>query len=603
MKSSLTLRRFFPFLRWRRRVNRSTLRADLMAGIVSAVIVLPQGVAFATLAGMPPEYGLYGAMLPAIVGALWGSSWHLVSGPTNATSLMVFATVSTLAPPFTPAYVQLVLTLCLMIGIIKLALGVARLGALVDFISTTVVVGFTAGAGILIIAAQLRNFFGIDVPQSPSFFVATTNVLSHLAEIDGWTLAVGIVTLAAALAGRRWLPRVPYMLTGIVAGGVLAYPLNVMHIAHVATLGPLPSALPPTSMPDFSLSQWRELAPIALALTVIGLTEAISSARAVALRSGQRIDGNQEFIGQGLANIAGAFTSSYPTSGSFNRTGANFAAGARTPLAGVFSAFALLLILLFVKPLAAYIPIAAMAAVLFIVAWGLVDVAMIRKLLRTSRGEALTLAVTFIATLSIRLEVAILVGVLVSLLVYLNRTTHPRLTRVLPDPAAGRRFETTQHDAALCPQIDILRLDGSLFFGAVEHVRDELEALRRERTDVRHMLLVASAINFVDASGADLLEQEARAFRTAGVTLSLCNLKPQVRDVLKRGGQLDAIGRENVYDTKDDAIRSIYARLNAGTCALCNARVFNECHVALPDGSPRERPRPDFALASKGHVT
>ena len=281
---------------------------------------------------------------------------------------------------------------------------------------------------------------------------------------------------------------------------------------------------------------------------------------------------------RGFAN-----TSSFPRKGlSFNRTGANFAAGARTPLAAVFSAFALLLILVFVKPLAAFIPIASMAAVLFIVAWGLIDFAMIRSLLRTSRGEALTLAVTFIATLSIRLEVAILIGVLVSLLVYLNRTTHPRLTRVLPDPAAGRRFDPVAVDAPLCPQVDILRVDGSLFFGAVEHVRDELEAARAERPDIRHLLLVASAINFVDASGAELLVQ------------------PQVRDVLKRGGQLDAIGRENVFDTKDEAIRSIYARLDVPTCSRCKARVFNECQHLLPDGTPREQQRPDFALASHG---
>ena len=235
-------------------------------------------------------------------------------------------------------------------------------------------------------------------------------------ESDPWTIVVGVATLAAALAGKRWLPRIPYLLTGIVAGALAALALAQLGIAEVATLGPLPSALPSLSMPALSPAVWRELAPIALALTVIGLTEAISSARAVALKSGQRIDGNREFIGQGLANIVGAFSSSYPTSGSFNRTGANFAAGARTPLASVFSALALIVILLFVRPLAAYLPVAAMAAVLFIVAWGLIDLAALRRILHTSRGEALTLVVTFLATLTIRLEVAILVGVLVSLL-------------------------------------------------------------------------------------------------------------------------------------------------------------------------------------------
>jgi len=596
--------KLFPFLAWRHRVTRAALCADLAAGLVSAVIVLPQGIAFATLAGMPPEYGLYGAMLPAIVGALWGSSWHLVSGPTNATSLMVFATVGALAAPFTPSYVALVLTLNLMIGLIKLGLGLARLGALVNLISMTVIVGFTAGAGLLIIGAQLGNFFGIDVPQQTIFVGALATFLAHVRDADPWTALVGSVTIAAALASRRWWPRVPYMLTGIVAGAVTAFALARFGIANVATLGPLPSALPPLSMPHFSPAIWRELAPLALALTVIGLTEAISSARAVARKSGQRIDGNQEFIGQGLANIVGAFTSSYPTSGSFNRTGANFAAGGRTPLAAVFSAFALVLILVFVKPLAAYLPVAAMAAVLFIVAWQLIDVAAIRQIVRTSRGEALTLVMTFLATLTIRLEVAILVGVLVSLFVYLSRTTHPRVTRVLPDPETpGRRFAAVPAGAALCPQLEILRIDGSLFFGAVEHVRDRLEEARAARQDIRHLLLVGSGINFIDASGAELLANEALTMRKAGLTLHLCNVNPDVRALLERGGQIDVIGRENVHETKEEAIRRIYARLDAPTCAACTARVFVECQLVLPDGQPRDAPRPPFALASPGNTS
>jgi sulfate permease, SulP family len=217
--------------------------------------------------------------------------------------------------------------------------------------------------------------------------------------------------------------------------------------------------------------------------------------------------------------------------------------------------------------------------------------------LRIGRSEGLTLIVTFIATLSIRLEVAILIGVLVSLLVYLNRTTHPHVTRVLPDPAApGRHFNAVAHGAPLCPQLDVLRIDGSLFFGAVEHVRDELEATRKERPDLRHVLLVGSAINFVDAAGADLLAEEARSLRAEGVTLYLCKLKPQVHHVLIRGGQIDTIGRDNVFETKDQAIRSIYARLDAAKCAVCTARVFNECQRVLPDGTPREPERPEFAL-------
>ena len=587
-RKGIGLVRLLPFLGWRHHVDRPTLRADVVAGLIGAVMVLPQGVAYATLAGMPPEYGLYGAMLPAIVGALWGSSWHLVSGPTNATSLMVFATVGALAMPFTPTYIGLVLTLNLMVGLIKLGLGVARLGALVNFVSTAVVIGFTAGAGCLIIGAQLHSFFGIAIPQHPNFFHSLTAFVTHLPDTDLATLSVGVVTLIAAIAGARWLKRIPYMLTAIVVGAVYAWILERAGIAHVPTIGALPSAIPPLSMPEFTFRTWETLAPLALGLTVIGLSEAISSARAVALRSGQRIDGNQEFIGQGLANIVGAFTSSYPTSGSFNRTGANFEAGARTPLAGVFSAFWLLAILLVVAPLATRLPVASMAAVLFVVGRGLIDVAAARHVWKTSRGDALSLAITFVATLTIRLEVAILVGVLVSLLVYLNRTTHPELTRVLPDPESPtRRFTRVTAHTPLCPQLDILRIDGSLFFGAVEHLRDEFEAMRRARRGVSHALIVCSGVNFIDAAGADLLVHEARAMRDAGVTLHLCSLKRPVRAVLERGGQLAEFGHANVHGTKADALRTIYAKLDPATCEACQVRAFLECRDALPDGRPR----------------
>ena len=593
--------KLLPFLAWRHRVNRATLRLDLLAGLVAAVMVLPQGVAFATLAGMPPEYGLYGAMLPAIVGALWGSSWHLVSGPTNATSLMVFATVSAFATPFTPAYVSLVLTLNLMVGLVKLGLGVARLGTLVNFISTAVVIGFTAGAGLLIIGAQLRNFFGIDIPQDASFLLGIRNFVAHIGETDPAVLAVGAFTLLAALAGKRFLPQVPYMLTGIVAGALFAWLLGVFGVAQVPTIGELPSAVPPLSVPDMSLHTWQTLAPIALALTVIGLSEAISSARAVALKSGQRIDGNQEFIGQGLANIAGAFTSSYPTSGSFNRTGANYEAGARTPLACVFSAFFLLAILLLVRPLATFLPVASMAAVLFIVAWGLIDIAAMRRVWRTSRTDALTMAVTFVATLTIRLEVAILVGVLVSLLIYLNWATHPQVVRVIPDPRAQRRFRAPEADSPLCPQLDILRIDGALFFGSVEHIRDEIEAAREARPATRHLLLIGTGVNLIDNAGAELLAWLARSLRESGVTLYLCKFRPVVLAVLERGGAIEEIGAGNVFPTKEQAIATIYPKLDAAKCAACAARIFSECQVTLPDGSARDRPRPELTLAPRAN--
>ena len=567
------------------------MREDLLAGLVGALVVLPQGIAYATLAGMPPQYGLYSAMLPVAVAALWGSSWHQVSGPTNTLSLAVFATVAPLATPGGPDYIKLVLTLALLIGVIQLAMGIARLGTLVNFISHTVVVGFVAGAGVLIIVAQIRNFFGIPIPAGAGFWDSLRESAAHAASANPWITATSLVTLIVAVLARRWMPRIPYMIVAMVAGSLFAYVLAATGVEIVPTLGSLPSGLPPLSLPSFDVADWRRLAPAALALTVLALVQAVSVARAVAAKSGQRIDGNQEFIGQGLSNIAGAFTSSYPSSGSFNRIWLNFEAGARTPLAAVFSALFLLVVVLAVAPLGAYLPLAVMAALLFVVAWTLIDVAQMRRIARISRGETLVLALTFISTLVVQIEFAIFVGVLASLFVYLQRTTHPHLTPVAPDRTSPqRRFipvvDATAAGPARCPQLALLRVDGSLFFGAIEHVRDELHQARMA-VPRRNLLLIGSGINFMDAAGADLLAKEAALSRDVERTLYVCNLKPAVHEVLRRGGFLEAIGRDCIFATKDEAIRAIYARLDSSTCRACQARIFTECQSVLPDGSVR----------------
>jgi SulP family sulfate permease len=582
--------KLLPFLAWRDRVTRDTLRADLVAGLIGALVVLPQGVAYATLAGLPPQYGLYCAMLPAVVAALWGSSWHQISGPTNAISLVVLATMAPLATPGTAPYIELVLTLALLVGILQFALGVARLGALVNFISHTVVVAFTAGAGLLIIAAQLKNFFGVPIPAGASFFGAFNLFAQRLPEIDPWIAATGAVTLVVALVSKRVLKRVPYMIVAMMAGGLFGATLLAMGTAKLPVVGALPSGIPSLSLPSFDPETWRNVFPTALALTVLGLTEAVSIARAVAVKSGQRIDGNQEFIGQGLSNIVGAFTSAYPSSGSFNRSGVNYEAGAKTPLAAVFSAGLLAAVLLAVAPLAAYLPLAVMAALLFVVAWGLIDFVEMRRIVRTSRGDALVLIVTFVATLTIQLEFAIFVGVLASLLVYLNRTTHPGVTAVVPDAgSAQRRFIPVGDDRTReCPQLALLRIDGSLFFGAAEHVRDEIHAQKARAPGRAHLLLIGSGVNFIDVAGGELLVQEAKLARDGGGTMYLCNLKPAVREILERGGYLEAIGPERVFPTKDAALRAIYPDLDPTICATCKVRAFTECQVVLPDGTLRE---------------
>ena len=586
LSSGAILSRILPFLAWWPRVDRGSMRADLMAGLIGAAVVLPQGVAFATLAGMPPEYGLYCAMVPAIVAALWGSSLHAVSGPTNAVSLVVFATVSPLAEPGSAHYVQLVLTLSFMSGVMMLALGVLRLGTLVNFISHTVVVGFTAGAGMLIFGAQLRNFFGVDTPRSVSFLRTLEAFALQISSIQPYVLLVAVATLATGILARRYIRQVPYMIAAMLVGGVLAFALNQALGAQytgIRTLGALPGALPPLSHPDFELENLRKLLAIAVAVTVLGLTEAISIGRAIALKSGQRIDGNQEFIGQGLSNIVASFFSGYPATASFNRSGLNYEAGARTPLSAVFSSLFLIVILIFVAPLMAYLPIASMAAILFLVAWGLIDFHSIRTILRASRPETAVLALTFAATLLLELEFAIMVGVTLSLLVYLSRTSHPTMRSLVPDPRhATRKMAVLEKGMAECPQLKILRVEGSIYFGAVNHVGAHFDTLREVSPGQKNLLLLSKSINFVDVAGAELLAHEAEQRRKMGGQLYLYSLRQPVRDMLTRGGYIDQIGRANIFATKHEAIGGVFARLDRSICRTCRARIFNECATLPP---------------------
>ncbi|NDC32555.1 MAG: SulP family inorganic anion transporter [Burkholderiaceae bacterium] len=410
------LRFSFPFARWLPEYQQpGVVRADLLAGLTGAIVVLPQGIAFALLAGMPPHYGLYAAMVPCIIAALFGSSRLMVTGPANAISLTTMALIAPLAIPESEHYVVLVLTLSFLIGVIQIALGLGGAGKWVEKVPHSVIVGFTAGAAVLIINSQVGTLLGIEIARG-------TNVLETIKQTSTaiyqgqWRPQVLTLVLITLVTMRLWKPLnrwIPAMLVAVIVGSIASVVLEryVAEFAGIRKVSAIPGALPPLSYPVLSLEHLQLLFGPVLVMTLLASTEAMAIARALALKRNDAFDANQEFIGQGLANVGGSFFSAYPSSGSFNRSGVNLAANAQTPLAAICAAVFLLVILIFVSPLAEYLPYAVIAALLLAVAWNLIDLGQIRHEFRSGAHEWIPMVITGVGTVTISLEWAVLAGI------------------------------------------------------------------------------------------------------------------------------------------------------------------------------------------------
>ncbi len=577
---SLSLTKLFPFLRWARMVNRDTLPSDLLAGLTGAAIILPQGVAFAVIAGMPPEYGLYAGMVPAIIAALFGSSWHLVSGPTTAASIVMYSSLSTMAEPGSAEFISLAITLAFMVGMLQLILGFAKLGVLVNFVSHSVVVGFTTGAACLIAAKQAKSFLGLELPETEHFWHAIGYLWDHWDAYHPMVTLVGVSTLVTAVLAKKLAPRFPGMIAAMIVGSLVAFAINRwsgIEDAGIDMIGALPASLPPLSRPEFSMDVIRQLVPVTLAMTLFALTEALSIARSIAIRSGQAIEPNQEFIGQGLSNVIGSFFSAYVATGSFNRSGANYDSGAKTPVAAITAGVLLVGLVLVVAPLTAYLPMATVSALLIMVAWRLIHFEEIRNIIRSDEKEAAVFLVTFLGTLFLHLEDAILLGVITSLVFFLRKTSKPKVLGRVPHPESRHRKFGPSYGRDECPQLKILRLDDSLYFGSVAYVGELLRLYREKYPEQKHLLLLTKGINQVDYQGAELLLKEARARRAMGGQLYMYRLKDSATRVLNRGGFMPLLDENTVFDTKEDAILEIFKRLDKDICKHCDKRIFLEC--------------------------
>ena len=571
----------FPFLLWFKEVNKSTLKADLIAGLTGAVVVLPQGVAFATIAGLPPEYGLYTAMVTPIIAALFGSSYHLVSGPTTAISIVIFSTISRHVDPGSPEFVSMALTLTFLAGVYQFAFGLARFGVLVNFVSHTVVIGFTAGAAILIATSQLKHITGIHVPKGESFLHTWIDLYQDFFSMDSYLLVIAFVTLFSAILFKKIWPKSPNLLIGMVLGSVLAFYISRFQLSQsIPLVGEIPAHLPPLSMPDLSFSTISSLASEAFAIALLGLIEAVSISRAVATKSNQRISANQEFVGQGMSNMFGSFFSSYAGSGSFTRSGINYESGAKTPLSAIFAALFLMVIVLLIAPLTAYLPIAAMGGVILLVAYNLVDVHHIVKIFKYSKSESSILITTFLATLFLELEFAIYLGVLLSLVLFLAKTSTPRIPTLSIDNIDNKTSRSfiniAKKPLRQCPQLKIIRVDMSIYFGSINHILKKIEKIS-DGQGIHHILIVASGINFIDLSGIEALISENDRLKKRQGGLYFVGLKAPVYQFLAQAHFIKNIGRTNFFDSKQLAINTIYTRLNRDVCSQCDVKIFNEC--------------------------
>ena len=559
-----------------------------MAGLLGAVLVLPQGIAFASLAGLPPEYGLYTAVIPCIIAALFGSSWHVMSGPTNANSLALFAMLSPLALAFSPAYIQLALAVTVMVGVMQWLIGALRLGVLANFISPAVLFGFTSGAALLIALYAMPDLLGLEKGSPHGALAVLRQVATQILQAQPIALAVAAVTVAVALLVRRWRRSWPYLLVGLIMGTALAwlwarYGGGDAGGAALRTVGQVPAPWPRFEVPRIGWQQASELVGLAFALTIVALGQSISIAKTVAIRSGQRIDANREFRGQGLSNVVGGLFSCYVSCGSLNRSMPNLEAGARTPLASVFSALLLLLLVVVSAPLLAQIPTAAVGALLLVVALSLLDLARWRQLLALSRSDFSVALATLVATVTLRLEIAILLGMILSLMSFLFRTSRPAMRTMGFDSRKPDRQFVVIDDAekALpeCPQLKLLRMEGEVYFGATQHVADTLHALRHEATPQKHLLVMGKSMNFIDLAGAELWEAELGARRAMGGDLYFHRPRPEVIAMWQKTGFTRLLGPEHQFPDKRTAIATIFQKLDPKICRRCTARIFEECRT------------------------
>lgn len=569
------IRALLPLPAWSS-YRRADLPADLIAAATVLFLAVPQGLAYATIAGLPPAAGLYAATIPTIVSAVFRSSSHVVSGPTNALSLLVGAAV---AAGLGADPMEIALTLALMVGLIQAFAGVLRLGALVDFISSAVVLGYITGAGVLIGIGQLYNATGTEGDRG-RIWVTIGGWVKTLGDAHVLSVAFALGTVAVVvlirLTNRKIGKRMPSAIVAMTLGLVVnvALSLETRGLKVVSDLAPISGGLPPLTLPDLSLAP--QLVAVAVACAVLSLVESSSVARSIAGRTGQQIHASTEFFGQGLSNLSAAFFGGYPVSGSLSRSALNERVGARTRLSGIVTGAMMLVVLLSLGPLLNHTPVACLAGLMFVVAYDLVDVPRIRQVMRASPADGLAFAATVLGTWVLSLDQAIYVGVGISVVLFLRQTRQLRVVQLVPDASGTlqERPDGPLADDRPCDRVAILNVEGALFFGAATELRDALGVATRAR-DVDVLVVRLKRTHGLDVTTATVLGDVAQSLQAQGRRLILVGLTPAAMRVLERSGIADTIGRRWLFPTKavwfsalQDAVH-VATQLCDGGCERC----------------------------------
>ncbi len=548
----MSLLRFFPPAAWLGDYEPSFFRRDLTAGLTVGVMLIPQGMAYALIAGLPPIYGLYASVAPIVLYALLGTSRQLAVGPVAMVSLLVAAGIAPLADGGSADYVRLAIVLALMVGAVQLVLGLGRFGFLVNFLSHPVLVGFTSAAALIIGASQLKNLLGIPIDRSNYVHEILTSAFAQAGDIHVPTLLIGFGAIAALVLLRRWKKTFPGAIVVVIISTLVVWGA-ALNAPGVSIVGEVPSGLPAFSVPTFSLTELRALLPTALIIALVGFMESIAVAKTFASRYRYRIDANQELVALGAANIAGAFFKAFPTTGGFSRTAVNADSGARSTIASLVSAAVIVLTLVLLTPLFYYMPKAVLASIIMVAVAGLVDVKESVFLWRVDRREFALMMLTFVATLALGIEEGILVGVIASLVVVVHRATSPHTARLGRLPGSTTYRNLDRNPSAHAPEgVTIFRVDASLYFANTEYLRDLLGGVND-----RVVILDMYPVNKIDTSALHMLADVLDLLHERDVLLLLSGLKGPVRDILRKSGLLAKIGEENVFAEVHEAVETL----------------------------------------------